>query len=641
MEHTNEANVDTQIKATIIPSNHRDEKSKEEMRAFIRHLSGFQQLSAVIEAAGELMGLKGYGTVQSGPAFGQDVLRIKVCGNTGLNLTIVDLPGIIQVPNDEQDDNDVDTVHSLVDSYVANPRTIILAVVQAGNDISNQPIIKKSKKFDKDGERTFGVITKPDLINDGTQARIAALSRNEDTTKLKLGFFMMKNPSPKEMQHGISMLEREQKELTYFSSPPWKDAGLDMSRLGVGSLRMFFQDLLSRHTEREMPKVREEVRSLLKYTEKSISRLGEERPTTSHRRIFLSRLAMRYHNLTNAALIGDYDSSEFEFFNTTSSSESRRLRAFVHSVNTTFSDKMRLEGTTLKVVSEPDVSDEDAQILDLQEVGSSQDRIQQMSVSDAKYTAWIRHVYSRTRGRELPGNYNHVLLAELFHFQSKRWRQLAADHIELVYNEVKSFVTMLAKHITNEERINLEIVKQVNENLATHMSEAEKELQILVEDEQRQPITYNHYYTDNIQEARQNASRDLIHKIVKDTADDDFHGAMHISNNGIDVKRLVGALQKRVIVDMDEQACSEVRAGLDAYYKVARKTFVDNVCKQIIERHLLRPLPNLFSPETVAAYTEDDLGRVAAESDQAIVKRRNLLSLHGGLMESLAELNHP
>ena len=32
------------------------------------------------------MGLKGYGTVQSGPAFGQDVLRIKVRGNTALNL---------------------------------------------------------------------------------------------------------------------------------------------------------------------------------------------------------------------------------------------------------------------------------------------------------------------------------------------------------------------------------------------------------------------------------------------------------------------------------------------------------------------------------------------------------------------------
>jgi hypothetical protein len=65
------------------------------------------------------------------------------------------------------------------------------------------------------------------------------------------------------------------------------------------------------------------------------------------------------------------------------------------------------------------------------------------------------------------------------------------------------------------------------------------------------------------------------------------------------------------------------------------------VCKQIIERHLLRPLPNLFSPEAVAAYTEEELGRVAAEPEQAIVKRSYFLSLHRGLMESLAELNHP
>lgn len=145
---------------------------------------------------------------------------------------------------------------------------------------------------------------------------------------------------------------------------------------------------------------------------------------------------------------------------------------------------------------------------------------------------------------------------------------MAADHIELVNNELKSFITALSKHITHEERVSLEIESQVNEHLAAHMNEAEKELQGLVEDEQQQPITYNHYYTDNVQKARQNASRDLINNIVKDTAEKDFHGAMHISNNGMDVKRLVSALQKHVTVDMDEQACSEVRAGLDAYYKV-------------------------------------------------------------------------
>jgi hypothetical protein len=56
-----------------------------------------------------------------------------------------------------------------------------------------------------------------------------------------------------------------------------------------------------------------------------------------------------------------------------------------------------------------------------------------------------------TRGRELPGNYNHVLLAELFHFQSRRWRQIAVDHIELVHKALKSFIITLSEHITYED----------------------------------------------------------------------------------------------------------------------------------------------------------------------------------------------
>jgi hypothetical protein len=184
-------------------------------------------------------------------------------------------------------------------------------------------------------------------------------------------------------------------------------------------------------------------------------------------------------------------------------------------------------------------------------------------------------MYSHTRGRELPGNYNHVLLAELFHFQSKRWKQMAGDHVKLIHKALKSFITALLEHTTDEEQICLEIKRQVNERLTTHMNEAEKELQILIDDEHQQPITYNHYYTDNVQKARQEASHDLINKIVMDTTGGDLNGAIDTKKNGVDTKkngidleRLVNALRKHVTVDMDEQACSEVRVGLDAYYKV-------------------------------------------------------------------------
>lgn len=62
-----------------------------------------------------------------------------------------------------------------------------------------------------------------------------------------------------------------------------------------------------------MPKVRDEVRVLLKSTERDITNLGEERPTVTHIRMFLSRLAMRFHTITNAALTGDYNAFESVF----------------------------------------------------------------------------------------------------------------------------------------------------------------------------------------------------------------------------------------------------------------------------------------------------------------------------------------
>jgi hypothetical protein len=48
---------------------------------------------------------------------------------------------------------------------------------------------------------------------------------------------MVKNSSPTEIEDGIDLEARENRELTYFTSPPWKDADLDRARLGVSLLR--------------------------------------------------------------------------------------------------------------------------------------------------------------------------------------------------------------------------------------------------------------------------------------------------------------------------------------------------------------------------------------------------------------------
>ena len=72
--------------------------------------------------------------------------------------------------------------------------------------------------------------------------------------------------------------------------------------------------------------------------------------------------------------------------------------------------------------------------------------------------------------------------------------------------------------------------------------------------------------------------------------------------------------------------------------QVTLKTFVDNVCRQVIERHLLRSLPTMFCSESVAAYGDEDLKHTAAEAPENIMKKKDLRDLHENLGFSLRDL---
>lgn len=122
------------IVATVLPTVSRPEQSKLRLQGYRRQLEELDELPIAIAEIGSMTGVRGFKGVQEGPAFTSDVLRIEVTGPIGLQMTVVDLPGSISVANDEQTEDDVRTVQGLVDSYVANLRTIILAVVQANND---------------------------------------------------------------------------------------------------------------------------------------------------------------------------------------------------------------------------------------------------------------------------------------------------------------------------------------------------------------------------------------------------------------------------------------------------------------------------------------------------------------------------
>jgi len=371
-----------QITATLIPHLSRDEKSKARFRQYKKRLDSFEQLPEVISEVGAVMEIRGVGQATPGRAFAADVLRLEVVGQTGLHLTVVDLPGLIAVANEEQTEEDIALVSGLVDMYLKQSRTIILAVVQASNDIATQRIIQKAQTIDRDGSRTLGIITKPDLINKGTEQRIAVLAKNEDTTKLKLGYFLLKNPTPTELEAGITSAQRKQNELDFFDSFEWEACKLDPARVGIDALRSYVQHLLSDHIERELPKVREEIITLSKKIEQELIGLGEERSTPGQLRLFLTHLSMDFYRLSLSALEGGYYGVDSAFFGIDKPLGSNRLRARVHELNSVFADEMRESSCRRKIV-EKKSADYDPRSV-------SQDA--QLLVTKSELTAWVKEV---------------------------------------------------------------------------------------------------------------------------------------------------------------------------------------------------------------------------------------------------------
>lgn len=84
----------------------------------------------------------------------KEVLVLNVQDPSLPNLTLIDLPGIIQVTSKQQARSSVDVIQELIREYLDKPSTIILAIIQACNDIETSAAIRYAKEADPDGERT-------------------------------------------------------------------------------------------------------------------------------------------------------------------------------------------------------------------------------------------------------------------------------------------------------------------------------------------------------------------------------------------------------------------------------------------------------------------------------------------------------
>lgn len=167
---------------------------------------------------------------------------------------------------------------------------------------------------------------------------------------------------------------------------------------------------------------------------------------------------------------------------------------------------------------------------------------------------------------------------------------------------------------------------------------ASSELKSLLTDISRHAITYNHYYTENIQGARQARLKECCIAATSTIADwnPDVDGTITL-----DPAELLKVLTSPNQANMDDFACEEVLGGMSAFYKVATKVFIDNVAIQVVELQVVSRLWEIFSPSSVVAMTAEMISSIAEESveDHQLRKRleAKLKSLQMG-MEVCREL---
>ena len=176
--------------------------------------------------------------VPSSEAISDEPIDLRIYGPNLPNLTLIDLPGYVQIASLDQPETLKEKISALCEKYIREPN-IVLAVCAADVDLANSPALRASRKVDPLGLRTLGVITKMDLVPPDHGAAILSGNRYP----LHLGYVgVVCKPSGKKEHGTLNVAQRLgdkyfQDNRDYFSSS-------SSLMVGTGTLRNRLQEVL-------------------------------------------------------------------------------------------------------------------------------------------------------------------------------------------------------------------------------------------------------------------------------------------------------------------------------------------------------------------------------------------------------------
>ncbi|XP_020496992.1 dynamin-2 isoform X5 [Labrus bergylta] len=200
-------------------------------------------------------------------------INLRVYSPNVLNLTLIDLPGMTKVAVGDQPHDIEHQIRDMLLQFITKESCLILAVTPANTDLANSDALKIAKEVDPQGLRTIGVITKLDLMDEGTDARDILENK---LLPLRRGYIGVVNRSQKDIDGKKDIRAALAAERKFFlSHPGYRHIA---ERMGTPHLQKTLNQQLTNHIRDTLPGLRSKLQSQLLSLEKEVEEYKNFRP---------------------------------------------------------------------------------------------------------------------------------------------------------------------------------------------------------------------------------------------------------------------------------------------------------------------------------------------------------------------------
>lgn len=209
-------------------------------------------------------------------------IHLSIYSPNVVNLTLIDLPGLTKVAVEGQSESIVQDIENMVRSFIEKPNCIILAISPANQDLATSDAIKISREVDPKGERTFGVLTKIDLMDQGTNAVDILEGR---AYKLQFPWIGVVNRSQADINKSVDMIAARRREREYFAtSAEYQHMA---SRMGSEHLGKMLSKHLETVIKSRIPGLQSLINKTIAELEAELSRLGKSIATDTGGKLYM------------------------------------------------------------------------------------------------------------------------------------------------------------------------------------------------------------------------------------------------------------------------------------------------------------------------------------------------------------------